>query len=109
MRQWWRAQGPPGYQGELKIEESLYIPVKPSQSLVVADYVELYDYEVEAFKLIHYDGLTTDEASVKMGLSKATFWRILEQARFKIARALVENKPIRIVVSQRLSPQNPLS
>ena len=63
--------------------------------------MELYDYEVEAFKLVHYDGLTTDEASVKMGLSKATFWRILEQARFKIARALVENKPIKIVVSQR--------
>jgi predicted DNA-binding protein (UPF0251 family) len=101
MRQWWRVQGPPGYQGKLKIEELLYIPVKPTQSLVIADYVELYDYEVEAFKLVHYDGLTTDEASVKMGLSKATFWRILEQARYKIARALVENKPIKIVVSQR--------
>jgi len=35
-----------------------------------------------------------------MNLSKTTFWRILEQARFKLARALVENKPIRIVSSR---------
>jgi hypothetical protein len=86
---------------ELKmVEELFYIPVKTT-SPVIADYVEIYDYELEAFKLVHYDGLTTDEAAVKMGLSKTTFWRILEQARVKIAKALVERKPLKITPSRR--------
>ncbi|WP_052290761.1 DUF134 domain-containing protein [Desulfurococcus amylolyticus] len=57
----------------------------------------MYDYEVEALKLVHVDGLTTDEAAARLGVSKATFWRMLESCRFKIAQALSEGKPIKLV------------
>jgi predicted DNA-binding protein (UPF0251 family) len=88
-------------EGSMDIESLFYLPVKPAAQLVIGDAVELYDYEVEAFVLIHYEGLTTEEAATRMKLSKATFWRILEQARFKLARALVERKPIKIVSSRQ--------
>jgi predicted DNA-binding protein (UPF0251 family) len=36
------------------------------------------------------------EASLMMGLTKTTFWRILESGRRKVTKALVEGKPISI-------------
>jgi hypothetical protein len=91
----------------MNIEGVLYLPVKPATELLVGESVELYDYEVEALVLVHYEGLTTEEAAARMKLSKATFWRILEQARFKLAKAFVERKPI-MVVSSKQSSQEPL-
>jgi len=89
----------------MDIENIFYLPVKPTSELSVESYVELYDYEVEAFALVHYEGLTTEEAAVRMRLSKATFWRILEQARFKLAKAFVERKPIMVVSSKQSSQE----
>lgn len=94
-------------ESSMNIEGVLYLPVKPATELLVGESVELYDYEVEALVLVHYEGLTTEEAAARMRLSKATFWRILEQARFKLAKAFVERKPI-MVVSSKQSSQEPL-
>lgn len=87
----------------LNIEDVFFIPVKPTDNVVIRDYIEIYDYEIEAYALIHYEGLTTDEAAMKMKLSKATFWRILEQARFKVAKALIERKPFKLVSTKQQS------
>ncbi|MEZ0394593.1 MAG: DUF134 domain-containing protein [Desulfurococcaceae archaeon] len=77
--------------------ELVYVPIRPSGALSVAEAVELYDFEIEALRLVHLEGLTTDEAAARMGLSKTTFWRVLESCRAKLAEALSSGKPIKLV------------
>lgn len=48
--------------------------------------------EYESIKLADYDGLSQEEASVKMNVSRPTFTRIYEEARKKIAKALAEGR-----------------
>lgn len=91
-------------ESSLNVESIFYLPVRPTIDISIKDYVEIYDYEIEALTLVHYEGLTIDEAAVRMNLSKSTFWRILEQVRFKLAKALSEHKPIKIV-STKQRPQ----
>ena len=50
--------------------------------------------EYEAIKLADYKLMKHDEAAVLIGISRATFARIYEKARRKIALALVETKEI---------------
>lgn len=61
------------------------------------DFVELLYEEYEAIKLADYDLLNHKEASELMGVSRATFARIYESARRKIATAFVDVKEIRTV------------
>lgn len=56
--------------------------------------VNLFYEEYEALKLADYDLMNHEQASEKMGVSRATFARIYESARRKIAHALVESKEI---------------
>jgi len=59
--------------------------------------VELLYEEYEAIKLADYDLMNQQEASQLMGVSRATFARVYESARRKIAHALVETREIRSV------------
>lgn len=59
--------------------------------------VELLYEEYESIKLADYDLLTHHEASLLMGISRATFARIYESARRKIAKILVEGKGLKTV------------
>jgi len=59
--------------------------------------IELLYEEYEAIKLSDYDLMNHKEASELMGVSRATFARIYESARRKIAMAFVETKEIRTV------------
>jgi predicted DNA-binding protein (UPF0251 family) len=59
--------------------------------------VELLYEEYEAIKLADYDLMNHQEASQLMGVSRATFARVYESARRKIAHALVETREIRSV------------
>lgn len=59
--------------------------------------VELLYEEYEAIKLADYDFLSHQEASKLMGISRATFARIYETARRKIAKAFVETRNIKSV------------
>jgi len=52
--------------------------------------------EVEALRLAHLEGLTQEQAAEKMGISRATFGRILENAHHKISDALISGKAIQI-------------
>lgn len=51
--------------------------------------------EIEAIRLKDLAGLTQQEASEKMEISRPTFQRILTSAREKIAQALIKGKGIR--------------
>jgi len=52
--------------------------------------------EIEALRYADLLGLHQEEAAAKMGVSRATFGRILEQAHCKVAAALVEGKALEI-------------
>ena len=46
--------------------------------------------EYEALRLVDLEGLLQEEAGKRMGVSRGTIWRLLQSARAKIVRALVE-------------------
>jgi predicted DNA-binding protein (UPF0251 family) len=52
--------------------------------------------EFEALRLADLEGLYQDRAAVRMGVSRATFARIVEGARHKVAQALVHGQALRI-------------
>jgi uncharacterized protein len=66
------------------------IPARNLESLTL-----LFE-EYEAIKLLDYEGLTQEQAAVKMNVSRPTLTRIYEQVRRTIASAFVEGKMILI-------------
>lgn len=68
--------------------------------------IELLYEEYEAIKLADYDLMKHQEASELMGISRATFARIYENARRKIAQALVETKEIVTVYGNAFFDKN---
>lgn len=52
--------------------------------------------ELEALRLADLVGLHHEKAAGKMGISRATFGRIIEQARKKVAHALTSGTALRI-------------
>jgi uncharacterized protein len=52
--------------------------------------------ELEAMRLADYEGLYHEKAAGKMKVSRATFGRILDQARKKVVEAILEGKALKI-------------
>jgi predicted DNA-binding protein (UPF0251 family) len=52
--------------------------------------------ELEALRWADLEGLYQEEAARRMGVSRATFGRILDAAHRKVAAALIEGKALRI-------------
>lgn len=52
--------------------------------------------ELEALRLADLEGLYQEQAAERMSVSRATFGRIVESARQKIADALVNGKAVRV-------------
>ncbi len=52
--------------------------------------------ELESLRLADVEGLYHEEAAQVMSLSRATFGRIIESARRKVAQALIRGKALRI-------------
>jgi len=50
--------------------------------------------ELEALRLVDYEGLMQEEAARRMGVSRGTVWRCLDSARRKVAKMLVEGREI---------------
>jgi len=51
--------------------------------------------EFEAMRLVDLDGLYQEKAAKKMGISRQTLGRVLESARSKVARALMNGMAMR--------------
>ncbi len=51
---------------------------------------------LEALRLADHEGLYQEEAARRMGVSRATFARVLEAARRTVARALVQGAALEI-------------
>lgn len=52
--------------------------------------------EFEAMRLADFEGLYQADAADEMGISRATFGRIVAEARRKVADALIHGKALRI-------------
>ena len=52
--------------------------------------------ELEALRLVDLEGLTQEEASLKMGISRRAFWEDLQSARRKVTFALTTGRAIEI-------------
>jgi hypothetical protein len=50
--------------------------------------------EVEALRLVDLEKLSQEEAGERMGISRGTVWRLLQNARKKVAQALTEGRPL---------------
>ncbi len=64
--------------------------------LIDLEEVTLNADELEAIRLADHEGLYHEEAATKMRISRATFGRILEDARKKVAEALVQGKALKM-------------
>jgi predicted DNA-binding protein (UPF0251 family) len=60
--------------------------------------------ELEALRLVDLEGLSQEEAGERMSVSRGTAWRLVQSARKKMAQALSEGRPVRIVAAD--SEQN---
>jgi len=56
--------------------------------------ISLNPEEIELIRLIDLEGLEQEEAAEKLGVSRKTAWRDLQETRRKIADALVNGKRI---------------
>jgi predicted DNA-binding protein (UPF0251 family) len=52
--------------------------------------------EMEALRLADLNGLSHEEAGRQMGVSRATFGRIVQRARNQVAQALIKGMAIRV-------------
>ncbi|MEM2926557.1 MAG: DUF134 domain-containing protein [Candidatus Bathyarchaeia archaeon] len=50
--------------------------------------------EVEALRLVDYEGLLQEEAAQRMGVSRGTVWRCLNSARKKVGAMLIEGREL---------------
>lgn len=63
--------------------------------------VHLTPDQLEALRLAHLERLTQEEGAEKMGVSRATFGRILEQAHRKVTEAIVFGKALYVSFTGR--------
>lgn len=83
-------------------ENRIFTPQKPCGAAI-----SLTVEELETVRLCDLEGLEQDEAAVSMNVSRATFQRILYQARKKIAEALCSGKTIEIGGGNYVLAQHP--
>jgi predicted DNA-binding protein (UPF0251 family) len=71
---------------------SHFVPVVPGGQQFTKPPINMSYDELETLRLVDYHGLTQEEASERMGVSRGTVWRCLDSARRKIVAMLVENR-----------------
>jgi len=94
----WRRRGP-GRPPKPRIIASIppnvsFIPHDEAGAPLSAEPIFIMPDELEALRLVYLEGLTQQEASERMGISRGTLWRLLDNGRRKLVLALVERRPI---------------
>jgi predicted DNA-binding protein (UPF0251 family) len=88
-------QGGPGRpHSYLFIEEMPKFKIFTPRPMLGKEPVELLYPEFEAVRLSDLEKLTQEEVAARMKTSRGTAWRLLESGREKIARAIVESRPL---------------
>ena len=77
-----------------------FMPVFPpearSDQLVGQGPIEMTADEYEAYRLTEYLGLSQEEAAARMGVSRGTLWRVVQSAKKKLARMMVEGQRLQV-------------
>jgi predicted DNA-binding protein (UPF0251 family) len=68
----------------------------PLDSSINQEPVYLEQAELEALRLSDLEGLSQEKVGERMGISRGTIWRLLQNARKKVAKALSEGRPIHL-------------
>jgi len=63
--------------------------------------------EYEALRLTYMEGLNQEDVAKQMKVSRGTVWRCLESARKKVARMIVERRPLIVTSEPPLPPKEP--
>lgn len=71
-----------------------FIPLDERNEPIVGEPIYLTPDELESMRLVYLEGLTQDEASRRMMVSRGTLWRSLESGRRKVTQAIVERRPL---------------
>jgi hypothetical protein len=79
------------------MKEIAFIPAASAPSEIQVDAIYVTPEELEALRLVYYEGLSQEEAANRMGISRGTLWRALDSGRKKIIKALIEQKAIILV------------
>jgi hypothetical protein len=61
--------------------------------------VEITYPEIEALRLVDYEGMTQEEAAIQMGISRRSLWSDVNNARKKVAYALSNGCALQITGS----------
>ena len=77
----------------------VFVPLDESGCPVNNEPIYLNPDELEALRLVYYLGLTQEEAAKRMGISRGTLWRALSSGRKKLVSALVERRPLILMLS----------
>lgn len=62
--------------------------------------IQLEPSKLEALRLVDLEDLSQEEAGERMGVSRGTIWRLLQEARREVTQALVEGRSIKITQPQ---------
>lgn len=89
-----------GIEPDVKIYKPAGIPMND------LDIIRLSMDELESIRLADFDAKTHEQAAEQMRVSRATFGRILEKGRMKIADALINGKVIIIEGGDFCNPGN---
>ena len=54
-----------------------------------------YD-EMEALRLVDYQGMNQEEAASSMGVSRGTVWRCVDSGRRKLVAMVIEGRPMHV-------------
>ena len=74
---------------------SAFLPAKSYEG--DAEAILMTPDELEALRLVDYEGLLQEEAASLMGVSRGTVWRLVESGRRKLLGMVIEGRPLVLV------------
>ncbi|RLG87023.1 MAG: hypothetical protein DRO18_03695 [Thermoprotei archaeon] len=97
FRRRWRGRGRPPKPRFISISlgDLAFVPVRPPPpTLNSSNSIYIAPDELEALRLVYLENLSQSEAANRMGVSRGTLWRLLNDGRKKLVKAIIEGKPI---------------
>lgn len=90
----WRRGGPGRPFGNLFLSSIPHVKEFMPNPCANPQPIELNYPEYNVLILVDLEGLKQEEAAKRMKTSRGTVWRLLENARKKVAQALSESRPL---------------
>jgi len=78
-----------------------FVPIDEYGGVIEKEPIYLAPDELEALRLVYFQGMTQEEAAKHMGISRGTLWRALSSGRRKVIQALIERRPLVLAIQPR--------